>query len=96
MNTENRKLDAATVTGAAQHPEEDGHALTLHDVRRLVINAGETLVIKTTNELNDMQRKNVVDVCAKVLPEGVNIMLLGPDWDMHVVSKETANEPAAE
>lgn len=55
-------------------------------VRRMTVNPGESLVLRTDQHLNEAQRARLVEMLAKVLPEGVAVVTLGPGWEMEVVA----------
>jgi hypothetical protein len=99
MNDDNNEtpvgqFGAADIINAARAEGEDTpKTLVLEDVRRLDVRPGDVLILRTASALNDAQRQRVAEWCAKVFPQDVNMLVLGPDWQVEVVRGAPADPP---
>jgi hypothetical protein len=64
---------------------EDG-AIRVESIRRLDVKPGETLVVRAAKRVNQQIAADIRRLIEPHLPQGVGVLVLGPDFDLEVVS----------
>jgi hypothetical protein len=62
--------------------------IQIGEIRKHTFKKGDVLVIKAPFSLNDKEYRSIVDKCAKILPEGVSLLILDNGKDIAVIEKE--------